>query len=162
MKLKSKLIEFMVVHDFIPARVRWRKSASGVGRMFNDVFHMLDKNERVKLTKMMYSWGLADSDEIVKTLGIERNLHGCAIALMGMHRLFGIKSHIADENANEIKIHATECMWKNKRSWTSEVCVSIDHYERGIVDGINKNLKHYYTTRRSKGDKFCELILKKS
>lgn len=110
----------------------------------------------------MNSWGLADSDEIVKTLGIERNLHGCAIALMGMHRLFGIKSHIADENANEIKIHATECMWKNKRSWTSEVCVSIDHYERGIVDGINKNLKHYYTTRRSKGDKFCELILKKS
>jgi len=123
---------------------------------------MLDKDERVKLSKMMYSWGLEDADEAVKTLGIERNLHGCAIALMGMHRIFGIKSHIVEENANEIKIHATKCMWKNKKGWTPEVCASIDGYERGMVEGINNNIKHYYTKRRSGGDKFCELVLKKS
>lgn len=162
MNLKSKLIEFMVVHDLVPMRVRWRKSASGVGRMFNDVFHILDKDERVKLTEMMYSWGLEDADEVVKKSGVERNLHGCAIALMGMHRIFGIKSHISEETADEIKIHATKCLWKDKKGWTPEVCASIDGYERGMVDGINKNIKHYYTKRRSKGDKFCELILRRS
>jgi len=160
MNLKSKLIEFMVAHDLVPMRVKWKKSASSVGRMFNDVFHILDKDGRIKLTKMMYSWGLADADEVVKTLGIERTPAGCAIALMGMHRLFGIKSHIVEKNDDEIKIHATECMWKNKKGWNPEVCASIDAYEKGLVEGINRNIKHYYTKRRSKGDKFCEMILK--
>ena len=136
MKLKGKLIEFMIVHDLVPMRIRWGKSASGIGRMFNDVFH------------------------IVETLKIERNLHGCAIALMGMHRVFGIKSHIVEENANEVKIHATECMWKNKKEWTPEVCASIDGYERGLSEGIDKNILHICTKRRSDGDNFCELVLR--
>lgn len=119
MKLKGKLIEFMIVHDLVPVRIRWGKSASGIGRMFNDVFHMLDKNERIKLTKMMHSWGLEDAGEVVETLKIERNLHGCAIALMGMHRVFGIKSR------------------------------------------IDKNILHICTKRRSDGDNFCELVLRK-
>jgi hypothetical protein len=29
---------------------------------------MLDRNERVKLSEMMYSWGFEDADEIVETL----------------------------------------------------------------------------------------------
>ncbi len=160
MKLKGKLIEFMVVHDLVPMRIRWGKSASGIGRMFNDVFHMLDKNERIKLTKMMHSWGLEDAGEVVETLKIERNLHGCAIALMGMHRVFGIKSHIVEENANEVKIRATKCMWKNKKEWTPEVCASIDGYERGLSEGIDKNILHICTKRRSNGDNFCELVLR--
>ncbi len=160
--LKSKLMEFMVVHDIVPVRIRWRESASSLGRMFKDVFHMLNKGERVKLTKMMYSGGFEDADKVVATLKIKRNLHGCAIALMGMHRLFGIKSHIAEENANEIKIHITECMWSSEKEWTPEVCASIGCYEKGLVEGINKSIKYYCPKRRSKGDKFCEIILKKS
>lgn len=160
MNIKNKLIEFMVVHDLVPVRTRWRKSASGVGRMFNDVFHMLDRDERAKLTKMMYSWGLEDADEVVETLKIERNLHGCAIALMGMHRIFGIKSHIVEENASYIKICATECLWVNKKDWTPQVCASIDAYERGLTEGIDKNILHICTKRRSAGNKYCEFMLK--
>ena len=40
MNIKAKLIEFMIKNDFIPARIRWKRSASGVGRLFNDVFNM--------------------------------------------------------------------------------------------------------------------------
>ncbi len=161
MNIKGKLMEFIIVNDLVPVQTRWRKSASSIGRIFNDVFHMLDKNERAGLTKMMYSWGIEDANEIVETLKVERNLHGCAVALMGMHRIFGIKSHIAEENANEIKIHATECMWKNKKDWTPEVCASIDGYERGLTEGIDKNISHISAKRRSAGDNVCELILRK-
>lgn len=161
MSIKGKLTEFMIVNDLIPVQTRWRKSASSVGRMFNDVFHMLNKNERAGLTKIMYSWGIEDANEIVGTLKVERNLHGCAVALMGMRRIFGIKSHIAEENANEIKIHATECMWSNKKGWTPEVCASIDGYEKGLAEGIDKNILHICTKRRSAGDDFCELVLRK-
>ncbi len=160
MSFKGKLLEFTIVHDLVPMRMRWKKTASGIGRMFNDVYHILDKNERIKLTKMMHSWGLEDADEVVENFKIERNLHGCAIALMGMHRIFGIKSHIADENADEVKIHATECMWRNKNDWTPEVCASIDGYERGLTEGINKKIVHICTKRRSAGDDFCEVVLK--
>ncbi len=160
MNFRGKLMEFMVIHDLVPVRTRWKKSASGIGRMFNDVFHIMDRNERAKLAEMMYSWGIEDADGIVETLKIERNLHGCAIALMGMHRISGIKSQIVEENADLVKIRATECLWVNKKDWTPEVCASIDAYERRLTEGIDKNIVHICTKRRSAGDKFCELILK--
>lgn len=162
MNVKAKLIEFTIRNDLILARIRWERSASGVGRLFNDVFNMLDEDNRRKLTKLMYDWGMSDTNRVVETLKVEKNLHGCAIALMGMHRIFGIKSHIAKENNDEIIIHATKCLWKDKKGWTPKVCASISAYEIGLIEGINKNIKHFYTKRRSMGDKVCELVLKKS
>lgn len=79
MGLKSRSIEFVVKHDLMPARIQWKKSASGVGRLFNDVFHMLNENDRKKLAKLLYEWGISDADEVVKKLKIERNLRGCAV-----------------------------------------------------------------------------------
>jgi hypothetical protein len=80
---------------------------------------------------------------------------------MAMHRIFGIKSSIVKESEDEAIIHATKCLWKDKKDWTQEVCASIDAYEVGLVEGINKNIKHFVTKRRSGGDRVCELILKK-
>lgn len=160
MNLKGKLIEFMVVHDLVPLRMRWGRSASGVGRMFNDIFHILDRDGRAKLAKMMYSWGLEDAEEVMETLKVKRDLHGCAVALMGVHRIFGIKSHIARENNGELVIHATKCLWKDKKGWSHEVCASIDAYDKGLIKGINRDIKSRCTKRRSRGDEVCELILK--
>lgn len=161
MSIKSRLMEFIVVHDLVPLRIRWSESASAVGRIFNDVYHLLDKEDRIKLTDLMHSWGLEDSEEAVKTLKIQRDLHGCAVAVLALHRIFGIKSSIASENETEIKIRATECLWKDKKGWSPEVCASIDAYERGLVEGVNSSIKNYYAKRRSRGDEFCELVLKK-
>ncbi len=161
MGFRSRVIEFLVRHDLLPARIRWKKSASGVGRLFSDVFHVLDEKERKKLTQLMYEQGMSDADKVVETLKIKRNLHGCAIALMAGNRVYGIKSRIAKENSNEIIIHATECLWNGKRNWTPEVCASIENYDVGLVKGIDKNVEYYCTKRRSKGDNFCEVILKR-
>jgi len=161
MGFRGRFIEFLVMHDLLPAKIRWKKSASGVGRLFNDVFHLLDENERKKLTELMYKQGLSDADKVTETLKIKRNLHGCAIALMAANCVYGIKSRIAKENNNEIVIHARECLWKNKRNWTPAVCASIENYDVGLVKGIDKNVEYYCTKRRSKGDNFCEVILKR-
>jgi len=161
MRSKSRSIEFVVKHDLMPARIRWRRSASGVGRLFNDIFHMLNANDRKKLAKLLYDWGISDADEAVKTLKIERNLHGCAVALLATNCIFGIKSYIAKENSDEIIIHATECLWKDKKNWTPDVCASIEEYDIGLVKGINKNVRYFCTKRRSKGDEVCEIVLRK-
>jgi len=161
MGLKRGLMEFVIRHNLLPARIRWKKSASGVGRLFNDVFHMLDEEEREKLSWLMYEWGLSDADEVVRTLKIKRNLHGCAVALMAMNCIFGIKSYIAKESDNEIVIDATECLWKDKRNWTPEVCASIEKYDVGLMKGIDKSVKYCCIKRRSKGDKICEVVLKR-
>jgi len=161
MGFRSRFIEFLIVHDLLPARVRWKKSASGVGRLFNDVFHLLDEKERKKLADLMYEQGMSDADKVVETLKIKRNLHGCAIALMAANCVYGIKSRIAKENNNEIVIHARECLWKNKKNWTPAVCASIENYDVGLVKGIDKNVEYYCTKRRSKGDNICEVILKR-
>jgi hypothetical protein len=162
MRFKSKFIEFIVKHDMIPARVRWKRSASSVGRLFNGIFNTLDDDGRRTLTKLMYNLGVEDADEIVETLKIKRNLHGCAIALLAINQLFGIKSKISKESDDEIIIHATKCLWKDKKGWTPKVCASIEAYDIGLVEGINKNVKYFCTRRRSMGDKLCEVSLKKS
>ena len=161
MGLRSRLIEFVIRHNLLPARVRWKKSASGVGRLFNDVFNMLDEDNRRKLTKLMYDSGLDDAKRLVEALKVERDMHGCAVAIIAMNCIYGIKSNIARENSNEIIIHATECLWKDKENWTPKVYASIESYDVGLVKGINKNVKYICTKRRSKGDKICEIILKR-
>jgi hypothetical protein len=157
----KRLIEFVVRHNLLPARIRWKKSASGVGRLFNDVFHFLDESQREKLAELVYEWGISDSNEVIRTLEIERNLHGCAVALIAMNCIFGIKSYIARESDDEIVIHATECLWKDKKNWTPKVCASIEQYDVGLIKGIDKSVDYFCTKRRSKGDKICEVILKR-
>lgn len=161
MNIIAKLIEFMIKRDLVPARARWKRSASGVGRLFNDVFHMLNKDDRKKLTKLMYDWGLGDADRLIETLKAERNLHGCAVAVLAMNCIFGIKSYIAKESNDEIVIRATKCLWKDRKNWTPEVCASIEKYDIGLVRGIDKNVKYFCTKRRSKGSKHCEIVLRK-
>lgn len=161
MGLKGRMVEFVVRHNLLSARMRWKKCASGVGRLYNDIFHMLGESERSRLSALMYEWGMGDADEVIRALRIERNLHGCAIALLAMNCIFGIKSYVAKENDNEIVIHATECLWKDKKNWTPAVCASIEQYDVGLVKGINKGVDYYCIKRRSKGDNICEVILKK-
>ena len=159
--VSRRVNEFVVRHNLLPARIRWKKGASGVGRLFNDVFHLLDEGERKKLAELVYEWGMNDADDVIATLGIERNLHGCAVAIVAMNCVFGIESSIIKEDNNEVIINATECLWKNKRNWTPEVCASIERYDVGLVKGIDKNVDYYCLKRRSKGDSVCEVILRK-
>lgn len=66
--------------------------------------NMLNEEGRRELAKLMYDWGLEDAERPIKILGIKRDLHECAIALLAMHRIFGIKSRIVRETENEIVI----------------------------------------------------------
>jgi len=161
MSIKSKLIEFIVRNDLIPTRIRWRKSVSGVGRLFNDVYHMLNPDDRRKLVALLYEWGLNDAEEVVKTLRIKKDLHGCALAILAANSVFGIRSKIVEESKDEVMIHATRCLWKDKKNWTPEVCASIDQYDIGLVAGINKSIRYYCLKRRSRGDPVCEVVLKR-
>jgi hypothetical protein len=81
--------------------------------------------------------------------------------LIAVNCIFGIKSFIVKEDNDEIVIHATECLWKDRENWSPLVCASIDQYEVGLVKGINKEIHYYCTRRRSKGDPVCEVILRK-
>lgn len=84
----------------------------------------------------MHSWGLNDAEGVVATLGVKRDLHGCAIALLGMHRVFGIKSKIFEETGDQVTIHATKCMWKEKKGWTSEVVLTQLDYHYWQIHSI--------------------------
>lgn len=159
MGIKNRLIEFIVRNDMIPVKMRWRKSASGVGRLFNDVYHMLSVEDRRKLANLLYEWGVNDAEEVVNTLKIKRDIHGCALAILAANSLFGIRSKIVGESKDEVVIHATKCLWKNKRNWTPDVCATIDQYDIGLVAGINKNIQYSCLKRRSRGDPVCEIVL---
>ncbi len=48
MNFKGKLMEFVVVNDLVPLRLRWRRSAGGIGRLFKDVYQLLDREGKSK------------------------------------------------------------------------------------------------------------------
>ena len=159
MGLRNLIFEFAVKHDMIPMKMKWEQVVSGVGSMYRNMFYLLGPDDRVKLSKMMGDWGFEHSEKILKRLGLSRGLHGCALALMSYHRVFGIESSIVKENKDEIVIHVSHCMWKDKRGWTPHVCASIEAFEAGLVKGIDCSIRHFYTKRRSLGDQVCEMHL---
>jgi len=160
MIIKKNIARVLVKKDLIPIKFRWKKSVSGVGTLYKDIYQMLDKSGKQKLTKLMYKEGLEQAEDAIKTLGIGRGIKDCTLALMATHRIYGIKSHIVKETDNEVIIHCTDCMWCKKKGWTPAVCASIEAFETGLVKGINKKIKHFYTKRRSLRDKYCEMILR--
>ena len=117
MTLKSKLIEFIVKRDIIPKKLKWKRNVDGVARLYSGAYSLLDSDGKRKLANMMYNWGIQDSDEVVKLLGIERNLHGCAIALITANHVFGMKSRIVKEDEDGIIVHFTDCRWKDREDW---------------------------------------------
>ena len=159
MTLKSKLAEFIAERDLIPKRLKWERNVDGVARLYSGAYSLLDSSGKKKLTDMLYGWGVQDSAEVAGLLGIERNLHGCAIALITANHTFAMKSNIVKENKDKIVIHITDCRFKDRDDWTPKHCASIDRYDHGLMEGINKNVKLTVTKRRSKGDAVCEAIL---
>lgn len=107
MDIKSKLIEFIARNDLIPVKMRWKKSVSAIGSLFIGVHRMLNAEDRRKLASLLYEWGLSDAEEVVNTLGISRDLHGCAIAILATNNIFGIRNEIVMEKKDEVVIHAT-------------------------------------------------------
>lgn len=160
MVVKKNIVRLLVKKNLVPMKFRWEKSVSGVGTLYKDIYHMLDEKGKQNLTKLMHKEGLDQAEDTIKTLGVGREIKDCALALMSAHRIYGIKSHIAKETDNEVIIHCTDCMWSKKKGWTPAVCVSIQAFETGLVEGINKKINHSYTKRRSLGDKYCEIVLR--
>jgi hypothetical protein len=161
MSFRSRLKEFVVKTDLVPYKNRWTESVDAVGGLYRNVFNILDGENRLRLTKMMEEWGCSHANEALEKIGAKRDLHGCAVTLLAFHRIFGMKSEIVKETENEIAIHVTKCMWKDKKGWNPAICSSIEAYENGLVKGIDKGISHVYTTRRSNNDKVCEMILRK-
>jgi hypothetical protein len=162
MNPEAKLVEFVIENDLIPLEIRWKVCAAGVGRLFSGMLNLMNDGASKELTKMMYEWGMADANQIIHELKAGNDLHGCALAVIAMNQVFGIKSHIKSESTQEVVIHATQCMWKDLAGWTPKACSSISAYDSGLVDGMNKAIGHSFTKRRSMGDSVCELVLRNS
>ncbi len=159
MGLKQRFYEYAIKHDRVPMKMKWEQAVSAVGSMYKRFYYLLEDEEKTKLSEMMEEWGAEHAEEIKERLDVAKGLHGCALALMAYHKIFGIESSIAEESGDELVLRVSHCMWKDKRGWTPWVCASIEAFERGLVKGIDGTMRHYYTKRRSLGDPYCEMHL---
>jgi hypothetical protein len=164
MSFKSLIMKRLIAWDGIPCYLKWKKSVSGIGTIYVDVLEMMQekygKDGVSNLNEVMYNIGLGQSTEILEMLGLKRNLEGCAYVLLAMHRIFGIKSKIVQKDNDKIVIHARKCRWEGHLAkWSAKTCLSIDNYEKGLIEGILPLSEHIYTKRRSRGDNICELVI---
>jgi len=153
--------EFLI--NLIPARIKWKKSVSGMGEMYKEILNSLVEkygNSAVKdLSEVMYKIGFKQGKEIQETIKVKDDLYGCALVLMTMQRIFGIKSKIVEKSDKKVVIHISHCSWRDKEGWNSKCCMSLASYERGLAENINPDITHRYTKTRSLGDPFCEIVL---
>lgn len=164
MAFKKYVVKKLIDLNIIPCTLKWKKAISGIGRMYADIMSMMQDNygnEGIeKLSQVMYKIGYGQAQEILKFLGLQRNVEGCAYVLLAMQRIFGIKSKIVEKEKNRIVIHVAHCYWgKRKKGWTPKTCASIACYETGLVKGILPSASHTYTKRRSLGENVCEIII---
>lgn len=164
MSIKGYFLKKLIDYDIVPCFFRWKKSVSGIGRIYSDMLDMMQKNYGIKgikqMNNVMYDIGLNQSLEILNKLGLEKNLEGCAYVLLSMHRVFGIKSKIVKKSNRRIVIHISDCCWGRKRKgWTPKTCASISQYELGLIRGIMPEVKHVYTKKHTLGNDVCEMII---
>ena len=117
MSFKSFLLKRLIVWDFIPYSLRWKKSVSGIGMIYVGTLEMMQekygKDGVDNLNEIMYNIGLGQSTEILKMLDLNKDMEGCAYVLLSMHRIFGIKSKIIQKDSNKIVIHVLN-LWESK------------------------------------------------
>ncbi|HEY3361436.1 MAG TPA: hypothetical protein VGK06_06270 [Methanosarcina sp.] len=98
MYFKSFLLKRLIVWDFIPYSLRWKKSVSGAGIIYVDTLEMIQekygKEDVNNLNEIMYNIGRGQSTEILEMLDLKRDLKGCAYVLLAIHRVFGIRNKI--------------------------------------------------------------------
>lgn len=162
--IKEFLVRKLVEYDLVPPYIRWEKTVSGIGKTYLEIMQMMKERygpEGVKeLNNVMYDIGYNQADEILDSLGLERNLKGCAYALMAMHRVFGIKSKIKEESDNRVIIHISSCDWgRSRENWGPKACASIAHYETGLVEAILPEATHMYPKKHTLGDEVCKLVI---
>ncbi len=164
MNIKSYLSKKLIDLDLIPKSLRWRKSAKGLGTIYSDLYTMLINEHDIpgikKMNNVMYNIGLKQGPEVLKELGLDKNLEGCAYAVLAMHRIVSMKSKIVEKSDKKIVIHVSHCSWGNHiDGWTPGTCNSIACSETGLVKGILPDALHQYTKKRSLGNEVCELII---
>jgi len=164
MGLKSYLVKKLVDLDLIPCRTRWKKSVRGIGRIHADLYTKLQERygpEGIELLgRVMYGLGAEQAWEIVDSLGLERDLEGCAYAVMVMHRIFGIKSKIIERDSQEVVIEITDCEWGRRRGgWSPGMCVTIGRYEDGVIETILPGARHTYEARHTIQGDNCRLVI---
>ena len=157
-------MKIMITYDLIPPSIRWKKSVTGLGTMYSDLYSAMLQERDIqgikRLDKVMHEIGLKQGPKILKELDMGWDLEGCAYVLLAAHRLFGMKSKIAEISVNKVVINVSHCSWGTRiDGWIPATCSSIAHYETGVVKSILPNATHKYTKKRSLGDDVCELII---
>jgi hypothetical protein len=73
-------------------RMRWKQAVSAVVSLYKRFFYLLEPGKRPGLSEMMEEWGIEHSSDVLEKLGVQRDLHGCGLALMSYHRIFGMRA----------------------------------------------------------------------
>ena len=165
MNLKSYLVKKLIDLDLIPCRTRWRKTVTGIGRIHADLYLKLRERYGPEGTELlgqvMYDLGVQQANEIIEALDLNRDLEGCAYAVMAMHRIFGIKSRILRRDEDRLIIQITHCRWgRSTDGWIPGMCVTIGRYEDAVIETILPNSHHSYEERYPMGDGTCNLVIR--
>jgi hypothetical protein len=127
--------------------------------MYRRFFYLLEPSKRLGLSEMMKEGGVEHSGEVLEKLGVRRDLHGCALALMSYHRIFRIKRSIVKKSEDEDRYPRHPLHLERQEGLDSPDLRLLEAFEASLVKGIDGSIRHHYSKRRSLGHQVYEMHL---
>lgn len=136
--------------------MKWKLVLKGVGKLHRAIYDELEKNNsgsQVKaLAKGAYKVGLDFGESLKEEFQLGNSIEDIGFAMAVEHKVFGMKTKVAEKSDRRIVFHCFECAWK--KYFTPKQCIAIGQAEKGIAHALNPQAKyHILQTRTMSKDK---------
>lgn len=157
--MNKKILTWLLEYDLLPCKLKWKTTSKGMGYIIKELTDKLEKEYGKKsidiLKDVFYSIGYSQAERIRNELKLGTSMEDVALAVLAVDRIWGMKTKLENTNSG-IVTKTYNCPWSKIKGWGPKYCAVLDFYEMGLVEGINPNIKHFYTKRRSLGHEYCE------
>ncbi len=145
----------------IPPNMRLKKVIQAYGELFMETYEWAERQELLDgFADLIYKRGKKNGERFKEKFNLSGSPKDAAFALIAGHKLFGIKSRIAENSKAKAVIRVSDCPWKEL--FTPQACDVLGNIEKGACDAISQDLSYAITKKLTDKDDICEFVVEKS
>jgi hypothetical protein len=152
--IKKLLLE----HGSIPSRIKCQKLIKAYGELYLGLFEDANSQGVLKdLSRVIFNIGRKNGERFKKEFDLDDSPRDAAFSLLVGHKLFGIKSRVADGTDKKAVIQVEQCPWEEL--FPPEACDVLGNIEKGACNALNPNLSYTITKKLTDKDEICEFVI---
>jgi hypothetical protein len=161
MSFKMSVQKLAIERGIIPSNVKLEKVVQAYGELFMETYEWAEKYGLSDgFVDSVYKRGKKNGERFKEKFNLSGTPKDAAFALIAGHKLFGIKSRIAENSKAKAVIRVSDCPWKEL--FTPRACDILGNIEKGACDAISQGLSYAITKKLTDKDDICEFVVERS